>query len=337
LVSANQISSNGEFIVGQGSFGADSGPYIVRYDDGTGTGGMTTPEAVQGSINDVAQARFGVLAQHQGLAAPLLGADKPLLRDTEAGAYGSAGSAAGGAFGHYALGSGVSVLGGIGYGREDYENAEIKDSVTGALALRYVHGQEVWRPFVEAGGWIAPDASITLTRTYANGAGTATGIGSSDAELSYLYARAGLVILAAAGSELAAYGELGRLRMETDAYDETFSAANPFEAHVSGGSDTMSVVKLGVQWSFVLSRDFDATLWGALVRDFERDSDFSATVPGFGTLTPLGQGHETWGEFGGRLGYKATETVTLDVFANGVSGDDIDTRVHAGGDVRVRF
>lgn len=203
--------------------------------------------------------------------------------------------------------------------------------------MRYVNGSGTWRPFAEAGGWFAPDANLTLSRSYANGAGTATGVGGTDGDLSYIYARAGLVVLALPGSEIAAYGEAGRLRLEADAYGEAFSPSNPFEAYVSEGSDTASLAKFGAQWSFQLSRALDATLWGAVVHAFDHDSDFAAAVPGFGALAPVVDGEDTWGEFGARLGYKATDRVTLDVFANGVSGSDVDTRVHVGGSARVRF
>ena len=58
-----------------------------------------------------------------------------------------------------------------------------------------------------------------------------------------------------------------------------------------------------------------------------------------GTLLPtIELGTLYWAEFGARIGYRMTESLTLDAFANGVSGGSgIDTRVHVGGALRVSF
>ncbi len=63
-----------------------------------------------------------------------------------------------------------------------------------------------------------------------------------------------------------------------------------------------------------------------------------ATVAGVGTLAAVNEDDTVWVEYGARVGYAVTENVTFDVFANGVSGEDqIDTRVHTGAGLRVRF
>jgi hypothetical protein len=46
----------------------------------------------------------------------------------------------------------------------------------------------------------------------------------------------------------------------------------------------------------------------------------------------------TWAEYGARFGYKLTDTATLDLFANGVTGGGrIDTRIHTRLGLRFRF
>jgi hypothetical protein len=95
LLTASAISGNGQYIVGQGDFSGATRPYVVRYYDGTPApiGGATTASAVQSSVNDLSNARAGVMAQQQGFAAPLLGGDKPMGLGNEAGVFASAGSA----------------------------------------------------------------------------------------------------------------------------------------------------------------------------------------------------------------------------------------------------
>jgi hypothetical protein len=74
------------------------------------------------------------------------------------------------------------------------------------------------------------------------------------------------------------------------------------------------------------------------VRSFNRSSDLAAFVPGFGTLMPTELGNLNWAEYGVRIGYKLNDAITLDAFANGVSGPEaIATRIHTGVSLRFQF
>lgn len=338
LTEATAVSGNGQFIVGQeGTFsGGVARAYIVRYTDMQV--GMTTPGAVQSSINTLAETRFGVLAQQHGFAAPLLGLDKPMGGESEAGAFVAGGSVSGGGFARHNLGNGVSILGGLSYAKEDYPDADLSKGFTGALAVQYLYtATGAWRPFVEAGGWLTPDADLTFSRTYANGAGTATGRGDTQGDLSYLYARAGVLLAAATNDQLALSAELGRERLEVDGYTERI-AGNPFEAHVASGTDESDLVKARLQWSHRFTANLDSTLWVAAVHAFNRESGLEASVPGIGALTPAGLDNISWAEYGARVGYKVSDAVTLDLFMNGVSGEAaVDTRVHAGAGLRFQY
>lgn len=348
LENAMGVSQNGQIIVGSASY-VDSPEttvtraYIARYYDGTPgegpIGGVTTPESVIGSLNDLAAARFGLLAQEHGFAAPLLGNNLPMGEESEAGVFATAGSAAGGGFIRYATGYGLNVLAGVSYAQEDYADAELKNSAMGALALQYIAPQAGWwRPFVEAGGWAAPKASVAFERTYANGAGTATGVGRTNGDLGYAYARAGVIVSSTKADQLVASAELGRQWMTVDGYAETFGASNPFEAHVSEGTDQADLVKLGLRYSHAFSRRIDTTFWLSGVHAFNRDSGLEATVAGVGTLTAGKLDSVDWLEYGARVGYRLTDAVTLDLFTNGVSGGEgIDTRIHGGAGLRYRF
>jgi len=343
LETAKAVSGNGQFIVGNGDF---VGAYIVRYYDGTPTGappapiaGVTTVESVQQSTDQLAAARFGVLAQQHGFASPLLGGDRPMGFGNEAGVIVTAGSAAAGGFVRYSWGSGFSLIGGLSYAKESYPDADLNHGAMGALALQYIYPSVGWwRPFVEAGGWAAPNASLSFSRTYANGAGTATGTGSTHGNLSYLFARAGILLAQSQADQVALSAEYGRERLAADAYSEGLSAQNPFEAHVDAGTDTADLAKLRLQWSHRFTPSLDGTLWVAGVHGFNRSSELSAVVPGIGTLMPADLAALTWAEYGARVGYNLNDSTTLDVFANGVSGGGgVDTRIHAGVGLRVQF
>ena len=133
--------------------------------------------------------------------------------------------------------------------------------------------------------------------------------------------------------------EYGRERMAVDGTSEPLSAQNPFEAHVAAaGADSIDLAKLRLAWSHRFTSHLDGTLWVAGVRGFNRSSELIAMVPGFGAVVANDLSPLTWAEFGARVGYRLTDAMTFDAFANGVSGKDgIDTRVHAGAGLRVQF
>lgn len=60
-------------------------------------------------------------------------------------------------------------------------------------------------------------------------------------------------------------------------------------------------------------------------------------MPGIGVLAG-GAVNANWLEYGARLGYRFTKQASVDVFANGISGDKaIGNSVHVGLDLRYRF
>jgi hypothetical protein len=209
----------------------------------------------------------------------------------------------------------------------------------GRAGMQYIYGGSGWwHPFAEGGGWLTPDAKLSFSRTYMNGAGIATGTGETHGGLSYYYARAGLLLAQTRTDQVALSAEYGRETMAVKAYSETLSALNPFEAHVGSGTDAVDLSKLGLAWSHRFTPAFDATLWVAGVHGFNRTSELSAFVPGIGTLVPSDLGALNWAEYGVRVGYKLADSVTLDGFADGVSGGAaITTRVHVGAGLRFQF
>ena len=96
---------------------------------------------------------------------------------------------------------------------------------------------------------LAASASLDFSGTYANGAGTATGTGVTNADLSYYYARVGLLLAVNRNDQLAISAEVGRERMAIDGYTEPLTQGNPFEAHVADGTDSADLARLPLQWS----------------------------------------------------------------------------------------
>ena len=348
LTLATGVSANGQFIVGD--FSGNLRAYLARYDAGaadpgappagptTPPAGLTTIAAQQQSVDELTGSQFGAMAHQHGLAAPLLGGNTPMGLGSEAGIFASAGSAEAGGFVRYNAGNGFALLGGLAWARENYPSADLRNGFLAAAAVQYVHDNAGWlHPFAEAGGWFAPAASFSFTRTYLNGAGSAGGTGNTRGDLSYYYARAGVLLAQQRTSQLAVSGEIGRERLRLNGYAEEL-AFNPFNATSSSGADTMDIAKLRLQASHQITERIDGTLWVAGAHGFNRSSDITTTVAGIGALKPAGLNAINWAEYGARLGYTFATAATLDVFVNGVSGrDGIDTRVHAGAAVRVRF
>ena len=343
LTDARSISRNGQFIaaVDDTGCGCVSVAYLVRYYDGDAAApiaGLTTASSVQQSINELANNRFGVSAQHHGLVAPLLGGNQPIEATNQAGVYAAFGSFSAGGYARYAFGNGFSLLGGIGYSKETYPEADLTYSASLAGAVRYSPTTGSLRPFFESGGWTAPSVSMSFSRTYANGAGTATGVGDTTGKLSYLYARTGLILDHARDDQIVLSAEYGRQNLSTGAYEEAFTAQNPFNAIVSSGTDRSDLVKARLQWTHRFGLQVDATLWGAAAWGFNRSSDMNAGIMGVGTFVPTALDKLSWAEYGLRVGYKFTDALALDVFANGVSGQEgIGTRTHAGLAFRVQY
>jgi hypothetical protein len=338
LTEARAVSATGNSVAGNGvNPSGQTEAWVARFGPETG---VTTPASVQMSVTGLGEDRFGLLAQQHGFAVPLLGLDNPMGSSSEAGVYASAGSASAGGFIRYATGTGVNVLAGLAYAQEDYPDAELKHSGMGALAVQYIAPLSGWwRPFVEGGGWGAPDAALAFERSYVNGAGTATGVGHSNGDLGYLYARAGLVFAPGKADQLVVSAELGREWLAVDAYAETASAQNPFAAQVSEGTDQADLAKLAVRYSHAITKRIDTTVWMAGVYAFNRESAVEASVPGIGVLVPAGLDDLGWVEYGARIGYALSAATTLDMFVNGVSGqsDEVGTRVHGGTGLRYRF
>ena len=274
-----------------------------------------------------------------GFAAPLLGGNGRIGGSSEAGLYGALGSVSGGGVGRVKLGEGLSLLVGLGYARENYRNASMKDTLLAAATLRYIHDiSATTHVFGDIGGWLSPSGTYAFPRTYANGAGVAVGSANTGGDQYYAFGRIGTAFDITPSDEIAFSGEFGHQWLHTSAYSEPLSNANPFNASVSAGTDTVDILKARAQWTRQITPEIDATLWAAGAFGFNYTSNIVANIPGVGTFAPGVGSDLRWLEFGGRMSYSATDMISFDVFVDGVSGSSkIGTRAHFGGGVRVRF
>jgi probable HAF family extracellular repeat protein len=339
------ISANGEFIAGTGlQANGQQEAWIVRYIDAAVAStppiaGISTGPSLVGSIAPLGAIRGGAMIQQQGLAAPLFHDDGPIAGDSEGGAFGTIGSLSGGISGRVALVPGLSFAGGLAYVSEDYNGFRITDSLVIGGALRYVYDlTDAIHLFGQAGGWVSPLGTYQFSRSYANGAGIAIGLGSAFGAQSYGFIRAGAAYKVGVSDEWALSGELGAQTLHTGGYLEPLSNANPFNAFVSGGTDSTDVAKLRLQWTHAFSPKADATLWGAAAEGFNRSANVFATVAGVGPVSSAATRTTSWAEFGARFSYKTNAWTSVQAFVDGVTGGgETGTKAHFGGGLTVRF
>jgi hypothetical protein len=309
--------------------------YLV-YFDGT-IAGLTTQAAQQASIDDLQKSRQSIAIQQDAYIGLMTGDLDRSRPGYELGAFGLYGSAAGGLKGRAGWGDSLVLTAGVAGGTGDYDALSYK-GLMGAAALRYdfLPMANGWRAFGQVGGAFGQLNDLTFARDYANGAGTATGIGHSSGQIAALYARIGLTGDLSPATQVQLAAELGERWLRVDGYSETFSASNPFPATVAAGTDRQTVGKIAASWSQAIGDRTDFTLRGAVGTTLEGSSGLSATVSGFGTMTAK-LDTAVWAEAGLRLGYRATDRVTVDAYATGIAGKSVGTAGHVGAGVRVSF
>ncbi|MBL8590653.1 MAG: hypothetical protein JNK46_19110 [Methylobacteriaceae bacterium] len=357
LDSATAISPDGQLIAVNGSDASGAQAYLVRYRPApqqptqptqpttpAGTSpasptptappaiaGLTTRGAVQGSVDTLAAARLGQMAHGRVLAHVLLGGNEQVNCTPCFSAFGSIGSFSAGAHGRLPLGERLTILAGAAYGQREERGYEVKSGGAFALSARLDFAD--WgasRPFFEAGGYIAPHDSVRYKRRYANGAGTAAGVGATTARTGSVFARLGWVWRASPIDEIAVMADVSHTTQKIGGYAEPLNAQNPFEATVRGGSDRMNAVRLAAQWTHLFGARLEANLNAGVVRTFGSKSGLKISVFGFGTVDPKIR-EVTFAEVGARLGWRIRPNMIIDVFANAQLGPrPIGTGVHGG-------
>ena len=341
LLNASRISRDGEWIVAKVT---GSASYVVRYADGLGAplAGVASPEALRDSATELVRRRAGSMAQMQAHATPMIDLPWRLLASGPAqgsvGPFAAAGSASGGVNGRWFNGEGLTLRGGLAALSADSPGVDLRSAFMAAGAANYVSGGfRGLSPFVEAGGYVAPRASLALQRSYMNAADPVTVKGRTTGAYSQAFASLGAAFDVSKDTQAALSIGIARYGLDSSGYAEAAGAANPFNATMSSGRDSMRAVKFGGQVTHQLSDAFDLGLRAAVARGAKPSSSVRVAVAGAGESTGDTAASD-WLEYGARLGYRIDQRMSLDAFFSGVTGDrHMGRSLHAGLGLRVGF
>lgn len=308
--------------------------YIVFFDGEIG--GVTSGAAQVASLSGVADQRAALTTQPGAYQAVLLGDLNAQNGGTELSAFGLYGSAAGGIKGTTTVGN-LTVNAGVMLGTGDYGTVAY-DGGLAAASLRYDlgTGDTGLNPFVEAGGSFGRLQNLTFRRSYANGASTTTGIGTTDGFIASTFARLGVEADLTADDEITLMAEIGQHWLSTSAYSEAQSATNPFPGQFAAATDTSTSAEAAASWTHRFDDTADFTLRAAVGTTFAASSDLVASTAGAGTqaVAPVGG---LYAEAGLRLGWMVSDSTRLDLYASGTTGERIGTAGHVGAGLSVGF
>jgi fibronectin-binding autotransporter adhesin len=290
-----------------------------------------------GSVQSLAGDRQGLIVTNRVLTSILGGFNEQINCTTCISAFGEIGSFSAGAHGRKALTEDLSVLGGIAYSNYRSGAAHVTGMPLGAGSLRYDFTElGASRPYLEAGGVLAPSGHATFTRHYGFGAVDLPGSGSASTTNYAVFGRAGWVYRFTPIDEASAAAELSHNWQRVGAYSEGLSPLNPVPLVNGGGTDEMNIAKIGGQLTHLVGTSIETQINLGVAHSFGSRSGLAATLSGAAFKPTLGE--YTWGEFGARVGYRIQPKLILDVFADGTVGPrPIGATVHGGLAVRYTF
>ena len=332
LIVARGVSSNGQFIAGSGNFpGAPTAEHAYLARIGGSAVGVTTSASVLASIALLAESRRTQMITQALLASVLTGRNEQVNCGGCVGGYVSFGSFNAGAHGRYGLSDAVTLIGGMSYGEYSEKGASVSSSFSMAAALRIdpAHMGSS-RPFAEIGGTVAPNQRSDYARDYINGAGTATGRGSTRSTNYTVHATVGWVARVSKIDEIAGTLQATQLWQRVDGYAEASGAGNPFDASFAVGTDKLTVLSANAQYTHLFGRRVELNLNGGVSRSIAARSGIAAMVAGAGGIG-ASPPSLTWFETGGRLGFRLNRHLTIDAFINAIVGPAaIGTSAHGG-------
>jgi len=299
--------------------------------------------SVQGSLDALAGQRAATALHLYGDTDLLLGFLNPLEGPNEISAIGAVGSALVGATGRLNFGEGLSFLGGAAY----FDQSAGADA-SGALlagALRYVEaGSEPLRVFAEAGIWGSPDIDLAFSRSFEQQtqAGPSdpvvttliTSGAAVDGSLIGIYGRLGAVYALNPSNELAFSATVGRDWFHTEGWTES-GGGNLFAATFADQTSSSNFVKATLAWTSSLTAQIDLTASVALGHTFGDGHDVDASLLGT-TLTGDAPSF-TFVEYGARVGWQATDRLSVDGFVYGTTAEHLGTHLQVGAGVSFAF
>jgi fibronectin-binding autotransporter adhesin len=290
-----------------------------------------------GAVQTLGRDRQGAIVTNRVLASILGGFNEQINCTTCISAFGEIGSFSAGVHGRHAITDDLSVLGGIAYSNYRRGEVQVASVPLGAGSLRYDFTElGISRPYIEAGGVVAPGGRTNFTRHYAVGAADFSGFASATTANYGAFGRAGWVYRFSPRDEASVGAELSHYWQRVGAYSETFSPINPVPLVNGGGTDQTNIARFGGQLTHLWSPTIETQANLGIARSFGSRSGLNATLAGASVTPALGE--HTWAEYGARIGYRIQPNVILDAFADGTLGPaPIGNTVHGGVAVRYTF
>lgn len=288
-------------------------------------------------LEQVSTARTAVVTHLNSTTGLVLGGNQPLDRESEVAAFGAVGSHTVGANGHFDLGDGFSVDGGVALFDQSVGGADSSGVLLGGK-VTYLQPDDgsTFRWLGSAGVMAAPGMGLSFSREYLN---TATdtmvsGEGSGSGNLFGIWVEAGALVAPAPDNEILFSASLSRNWLNFD-YAEEQTDTNPFALSIDDATSTYDTLKAKAAWTTALAPDVDLTLHGA-VGYINANDDLTGDVALVGAMTVGGQS-EAFVEYGARLGWSFAENARWDVFAVGSTGAETGTHAQIGTAVSMKF
>ena len=299
---------------------------------------VTGADSSGASIGGLANQRFNQMITNRVLGTVLLGVNEQVNCSDCVSAFGSAGSFSAGVHGRKEITPNLSLLAGIAYTQFSENGYSVTSAPIGAFALRYDFVD--WgssRPFFDVGAILSPFEKVRYSRSYMTSLGAVALTSATNSSDYGVYGRAGWVTRLSPRDEVAASIEIWQLWQRVAGYTDPMAAFNPFNATIATGTDRTNLVKIGGQWTHLLTPSIEGNINGGWVQSFATHSGIVATVTGDGTVVPT-IGNQSWFEYGGRLGFRITKGWVADLFVNGTAGPQpVGNTIHGGLGLRVNY
>ena len=339
LTVARGISSNGQFIAGAGTFPNAPGAthaFLARI-GGSGTG-VTTSDSIVQSIQKLSDSHTAQMVTQLLTSQTYLGVNEQVSCGNCGGGYMSFGSFNASSHGRYNITPQWTVLYGLGYGNYKEKGAEVTQSISGALSLRYSPTEMGHsRPYFEIGGSVAPSQTVNYARTYDNGSGTATGEGKTHSDFTSAFVRGGWMARLSPRDEAAVSVSVTQTNQRQGGYAETTGNDNPFDAIYTHGTDTMNIASLGAQYTHLFGLRWELTADVNASQSFNTKTGINSTIAGVGDVSATP--HElTWYQPGLRLAYRVNGRLSATAFVNATIGPRaIGSSAHGGFGLSYKF
>ena len=178
---------------------------------------------------------------------------------------------------------------------------------------------------------------MRYSRSYVTSLGLVSLTSSTNSSDYGVYGRAGWISRLSPRDEVAASIEVWQLWQRVSAYMDPAVAFNPFNASIAAGTDQTNLVKIGGQWTHLITPSIEGNINGRFVQSFARHSGVVATVTGDGLVVPT-IGNQSWFEYGGRLGFRITKGWVADLFVDGTLGPQpVGNTIHGGVGLRINY